>query len=113
MEKTLTQADLSQFTGTEKYYTHWTKSFVYTDGVKFMADKAGAHWLIDLIASYRRKEHFQAWELKVVDSKAVVTMKEDTDKPELVKQKIDYTDFPLGNITLYLIDGVLLLPSEY
>ncbi len=113
MSKTLVKEDLSQFTGTAKYYKHFTGSLVYTDGVKYLADKAGAHWLIDIVASYRRKEPFQVWELKVADQKGVVTMKEDTDKPELVKQKIPFTDFPLESITLYLIDGVLLLPSEY
>ncbi len=28
-------------------------------------------------------------------------------------QRIPYTDFPLPAIKLYLIDGVLMLPSEY
>lgn len=40
-------------------------------------------------------------------------MKEDTDEPILVKQKIGYTDFPEGILKMYLIDNVLLLPSEY
>jgi len=28
-------------------------------------------------------------------------------------EKIPYTDFPPGEVKLYLIDGVILLPSEY
>jgi len=47
------------------------------------------------------------------DKSAVVTMREDTGKKALVMQRIGYTDFPLKSIKLYLIDGVLLLPSEY
>jgi len=107
------QAGLNQCIGTTQYFIHWTKTLKYTDGIKFLADNAGAYWLIDAIASYQRKEPFQLWELKVNDSKAVLTMKEDTNEPVLVKQEITYTDFPLDEITLYLIDGILLLTSEY
>lgn len=112
--KTLTQKELDQFTGTEQYYPHGLTQLVFTDGVKYMAEAGGAFWLIDVVASYKRKEPFQIWELKVnPDKSCVVTMKEDTDKPILVKQKILHTDFPLDEIKLYAIDGVLLLPSEY
>jgi hypothetical protein len=112
--------NLEQFIGTEQWWKHWLPGLVYTDGVKYLAEQAGAHWLIDVVASYRRKEPFQIWELKVCPSPengtsraATVTMIEDTDQPELVRQEIPYTDFPLDYIKLYLIDGVLLLPSEY
>ena len=110
---TLTQSDLGQFIGTTQYFRHFL-GLKYTDGVQYMAQAGGAFWLIDVIASYRRKEPFQVWELKVKpDNSCVVTMREDTDQPTKVRQEILYTDFPLENITLYLIDGVLLLPSEY
>ena len=105
--------NLEQFTGSEHYYQHWTGFGVYTDGVKYLADKCRAHWLIDAILSYRRKEPFQIWELKVNDKKAVLTMKEDIGQPILVTQKIGFTDFPLESIKLYFIDSVLLLTSEY
>jgi len=108
-------SELNNFTGTEKYYKHWTGILVYTDGVQYLAKEGGAYWLIDAIASYRRREHFQLWELKVntETKEAVLTMREDSDTPVLVKQEIGFTDFPLSKIKLYLIDGVLLLPSEY
>ena len=110
-----TEQELSQFTGTEQYHRHFT-GLLFTDGVAYMAEQGGAFWLIDIVASYRRKEPFQIWELKVdksAEPMAVVTMKEDTGQPELVRQEIPYTDFPLAEITLYLIGGVLLLTSEY
>lgn len=44
---------------------------------------------------------------------AVLTMREDADRPPRVKQFIPYTDFPDGMLKMYLIDRVLLLPSEY
>ena len=114
----LTSALAQHNNGTNNYYKHWM-GIAYTDGVKEMAELAGAHWLIDAVASYRRKEPFQVWTLDVMlaennrHHKCVLTMKEDSDCPVLVTQKIEYTDFPIGTITLWLIDGVLILPSEY
>lgn len=46
------------------------------------------------------------------DNSAVLTCERDTDEP-MITQEIPFTDFPLAEITLYLCDGVLLLPSEY
>jgi len=109
--------ELNQFAGTEHYYKHWLGKIVFTDGVKYLADKADAYWLIDLIASYQptiKNVPFQVWVLKVnADKTAEATMHADADKPALIKQVIKYTTFPLNEIKLWLIDGVLILPSEY
>jgi len=112
------EEELEQFTGAMEYYRH-PLGIIFTDGVKYLADKAEAYWLIDAIASWQvekkvRNCPFQIWELKVnKDGTAILTMKEDTDEPELVKQKIPFTDFPLDYQKLYLVDRVLMLPSEY
>ena len=106
---------LEQFTGTEHYYRHWL-GFKYTDGIKYLADEAKCHWLLDAIGSYQPKHKnipFQLWILKVDKKKGILTMQEDSGKKFLVTQKIKYTDFPLDKIELYLIEGVLLLTSEY
>lgn len=116
--KKLEQQDLDQFTGTERYYLHWAKKVKFTDGVKYLAEKGGAFWLIDAIASYQdnfKKIHFQVWELTVNQTAhtGILTMKEDTNKPILVEQVLEFTDFPLSKVALWLIDGILILPSEY
>ena len=112
----LTQASLDQFTGTEAYH-RYLMGINLTDGVKYMADAAGAWWLIDAVCSYQPEHRgvgFQVWELNLNGKGgAVLTMKEDKDKPALVTQRISFTTFPLPSIKLYLIGGVLLLPSEY
>ena len=114
METKLNESELQQFTGTEQYFKHWTGRLLYTDGVKYMAERAGAYWLIDLVASYQ-SEHkgvwFQVWDLKAKDSQGVVTMAGESEV--LVKQELEYTDFPLESLRLFVVDGVLLLPSEY
>lgn len=116
MDKEELKAELNHFTGTEHYYKNFT-GLLYTDGVKFLAEAVGCYWLIDLVGSYQYKLKnigFQLWELKVnKDKTAVVTMKEDTNTPILVKQELQYTDFPLNEIELYCIGGILILPSEY
>ena len=53
--KTLTAADLRQFTGTEQWYRHGTvRDVLFTDGAKYVADQAGAYWLLDEIAFAQR-----------------------------------------------------------
>lgn len=110
------ESDLQQFCGTENYYRNFT-GLLYTDGVKYLADNAGAHWLIDLIGSYQPKLKnipFQLWSIdKRQDSSAGVYCQEDIGEPLLVKQEIEWTDFPLNEFKLYCVDNVLLLPSEY
>lgn len=112
--------------GTTSYTKHalWPK-LVMTDGIIWLREAADCYWLIDAIASYRRTEEFQVWELKKTGSSAVLTMKEDSGQPELVRQEIEYTDFPLDEIKFFVQLGgygtpekwtpamVLMLTNEY
>jgi hypothetical protein len=124
MEETLRNLNdrFSHFIGTENYYLHFSRGFLFTDGVKVVADQFKAYWLIDVIASYQiRKEVrlklFQIWTIASARGKANVEMQPDIDQPVLVKQQIPFTDFPEGKLIMYYIDDgsnrVLLLPSEY
>jgi len=74
MEKTLTKADLAQFTGSEVWYRHGlVREITFTDGAKYVVDIGGAYWLIDEIALAQRYEksvsgeEFQLWKLTVSD----------------------------------------------
>jgi hypothetical protein len=115
--------NMAHATGTDGYTRH-ISGILLTDGVTQLREDAECYWLIDAIGSYfpKHKEEFQLWELKVNDKKAVLTMKEDSDQPELVRQEIPYTDFPIEGVKFYLqygsIDGetpdyILMLTSEY
>ncbi len=108
--------ELQQFTGTERYYRNFT-GLLYTDGIQYLADKANSYWLIDLVGSYQYKYKnvpFQFWELnKNQDKSADITMKEDADQPNIIKQHIPYTDFPLNYFSFYCINNVMLLKTEY
>ena len=108
------QEGLAQCHCTEHYWKNSVLCFRYTDGIKFLWESCEAYWLLIAISSYNRKEPFQLWQLTVKENcSAVLTMREDTGQPFKVKQEIEFTDFPLQEISLYLIDGILLLPSEY
>lgn len=107
--------NLSNFHGTENYYTNPMYPFEYTDGIKYLAENGGAYWLLDAIASWQKEfnsSQIQFWMLIVnVDNSAVLTCERD-DEP-VITQQIPFTDFPISEVALWLCDGVLLLPSEY
>jgi hypothetical protein len=117
---------LDQFICTQNYYSNKNYPFLYTDGVKYLAEN-GAYWILDAIASWQSEliiksnqdlSRIQFWKLKVSpDSSAILICERDLDEI-VITQKILLTDFPLPEITLYLCDmrigqGVLILPSEY
>ena len=119
------QAQLAQFTGSETLTRHvLVPRVVMTEGVMFLAKAAGAYWLIDAIASYQCErrafaEAFQVWALKVdpAAQNGVLTMTNGNSPDPIVTESLDYTDFPLEVITLWLVDDsrhrVMMLPSEY
>ena len=46
------QRHLRQFTGSECWYRHnLNRNTIYTDGVQFFAENAGAYWFIDIVAT--------------------------------------------------------------
>jgi hypothetical protein len=112
---------LAQFTGTGVWYRHaLVKRITYTEGVKYVADQAGAYWLLDeiVVAQFGNQdvlnEPFQIWKLKVDQAahSAVLTV-EDGNYKELFRKKFEFTDFPADEITFWFTDDVILLPSEY
>ena len=116
----LTPQDLRQFTGTEHWYRHpLARHALYTDGIKYLADQAGAYWLIDIIALAQRAEKafqgqpFQVWTLKVEEDRSALLTATDGNGAGLYKQRLDFTDFPLPQIELWVEENVILLPSEH
>ncbi len=119
------RAQLAHFTGSETFTRHaLIPTVLMTEGVSFLADTAGAHWLTDAIASYvldqrAQRESFQAWHLAVdpTTRKAILTMTDGNSSKPIITQEFDYTDFPLDEIDLWLVASgstwVMMLPSEY
>lgn len=128
-QPTITPGELSQFTGTEHYYrvSPIHGNLVLTDGVKYLCERAQCYWLVDIVASYQYKltsEPFQVWTLGIdADEMRGSVRCEDGNGNILVRQELEYTDFPIETgITLFLEEGgigplgpvymVLMLTSE-
>lgn len=116
----LTANDLRQFTGTEQWYRHGlVRHVLFTDGAKYLADRADAYWLLDEIAFAQRgdkrvaAEAFQLWTLRVSADQSATLTCEDGNGHAVLTKRIPVTDFPLPTIRLYFTDNVILLPSEY
>ena len=115
--------ELPNFYGTENYFrlSPLFRTFVLTDGAKYLADAAGAWWLMDAIASHLgsyRDEGFVVAKLqRATATNGWVLRLEDGNDGLLADQLIEFSDFPLDEITLYVIQQddlrVILLPSEY
>jgi hypothetical protein len=116
----LTKADLHQFTGSEHWYRHGlNRNVVFTDGAKYVADHGGAYWLLDAIAITQRYEKavaaadFQVWKLTVKPDHSGTLVCEDGNGHVIYTQPLEFTDFPLPEITLWFADNTIFLPSEY
>jgi hypothetical protein len=113
------EAALNQFTGSTTLYKHWL-GLKYTDGIKYLAEETSCYWLLDAIFSHQTKNflsnqnlrEFQIWHLKVENNSGILICEWDTNQ-EVLRQEIEYTDFSLSHIKLYLIETILMLPSEY
>jgi hypothetical protein len=92
---------------------------LYTDGAKYVADEGGAYWLLDAIAicqRYEKKvaaEPFQVWKLTVREDRSATLVCEDGNDKVVYTQPIEFTDFPLPEITLWFANNVIYLPSEH
>lgn len=119
-DKKLTRAEiegsLGQFYGSETFLRYGNS--ITTEGVKFIADSCEAYWLLDIINSIQhlpkiRQEAFQVFKLIVHPDKSAVLDVTDGNKHIIYRQVIEYTDFPLEEITLWRVNGTVMLVSEY
>lgn len=120
MALTLTADDLVGMNGSENLHRDRLSGLHYTDGVRTVAEKGGAYWLLgEIFGQVRfhpkaRREPFQVWTLKRNKrGGASLTMTNGHEGcPPLVRRPIPFTDFPLDTITLYFENDILMLPAE-
>ena len=115
--------ELRNFYGTEAYY-RTNPGLLATDGVKFLADNAHCYWLLDMVWSYLpvlRKSHDTFFVVRYAGTPGESGLFSITDdipaNQTYATQTVEYTDFPLDEIVLYLSateeEFVLMLRSEY
>ncbi len=114
------QNELMGFFGTFTYHPHRIGNLKInlTDGCEYLREEARAFWLFDAILSHQtstkvRREQFQVWKLKKQPDDNWLLSCEDGNKNIVTEQKIEFSDFPLDEIIIWLVDGVAMLPTEY
>lgn len=123
MEAFMIKRALKEFRGTSRYHKHLfpgKPAILITDGCNYIREVCQAYWLFDAILIYQqdpvlRNINFQIWELQQ-DKKDLswsLSCKADGNLPELIHQRIEFSDFPLERIKIWVIDRIALLPSEY
>jgi len=118
--KTFSRAELRNYTGTENWYRHQVaRQVLYTDGVRYVAESAGAYWLIDEIALAQvwvpavAAEEFQHWTLAVASNNTATLVCDNGNDNVVFTKKIEYTDFPAEGVNLYVANNTIMVPSEY
>lgn len=119
MEASELRAALQRFTGTTAYHVHWS-GMRFTDGTQFLAETTRCYWLLDIIASWQPAAlndawlcEFQLWELFVKPDRTATIVCSRDSEDEAFRQGIEYTDFPLEYVKLYVEGGIVLLPEEH
>lgn len=118
----LSKPNLAQFTGSETLYQiALFNRTLATEGAKFVADTAGAWWLLDTIVSYQfnptvKKHTFQVWTITVWEDRTATLEAQDGNGNLIISHEVKNTDFPVPEMTFwYDRRGIptIMLPSEY
>lgn len=119
------KTELFQYHCSEQYFLHpFYTGVTYTEGVKALAEKAEAYWLLDYLFSYKTVvensgDRFFPVFLEKTNDGGMIIQIGDSENPIQHKDKIPFTDFPLDNFKLFWaynggsLGWTLLLPSEY
>jgi hypothetical protein len=82
-------------------------------------EAGGAYWLLDEIAiiqPYDKRvaaEEFQVWKLVVRPDRTATLTCEDGNGNVVFTKELEYTDFPLDEVTLWFANNTIYLPSEH
>lgn len=118
------KTELQQFSGTIDFHRHsFFSHSTYTDGIQHLCEQANSYWLLDVIFSYlpdiiKDKDYFYVITLKKSEGNSFVFKIENEVTKLSIRQEIEYSDFPLDEITLYLayngeqLGYTVMLPSE-
>ena len=111
---------LSNFTGSETVYRHnLNRNILYTEGVQYFAQHAGggAYWLLDILATepeiLKQQREFASITLTVNDNTHADIVVTDGNDKTVFQRHIGFTTCPQGAWKFFMINGTILLPSEY
>jgi hypothetical protein len=119
LKQDLELKSLDNYYGSEHYYN--VLGFNVTDGINYIMQNGYSWFVTDSLAvvmseskvlKYLIDENFLTIKLLLKDNKKAVMIITDGNDNILYTQKYEYTDAK-RELTLYFIDNVLLLNSEY
>ncbi len=120
MEKELNpielRENLARFSGTEHIYRECIGDFLYTDGIKYMAEQCGAYWLLTDAGTRSKALMERSPFVKIVitcDEERAMVEYTDGNGGTLHENHYLCPNFPLQVLTMYFMDNTLLLPGEY
>jgi len=122
--------DLSGFYGSADKYVHslpMTPDLLLTEGVKYFAEKAGAYWFMDIVATefvpkLSEEDYIIFIQVTVDSDNSAVIIGSDGDKgdgPKILHTRtIEYTDLPANSTFNFILmvgyeGNTLMLSSEY
>ena len=112
--------NLEQFIGTMQYFKLGFTPIVATEGVKYFADTCECYWLLDIITYGLYRLHqglgYLFIDIEVNKRHTVhITVRQDEGMPIVFekKQRDLCKIIPVGTYRIWLMNNVLLLPSEY
>lgn len=121
--------EFSQFVGTDSYhkFSALFPKYLLTDGVHHIVNKLGLNWFIDTILSYQiykkvKADYLQNWKLIRItageDAGKWYVVLYDRNNIPILNQVFDTVCLTDGyeenfdSFTVYLVDNIVLLPSE-
>ena len=116
-------SELNNFYGSMAYYkANIFSNIVITEGVRYFCDICECYWLLDEAIIYALRELSKKYSFLIVEFKVTnkrgttyIEVKEDSNTELLFKRRTKdlLNKIPIGEYKFYLIDNVMLLPSEY
>ncbi|MCP4158757.1 MAG: hypothetical protein GY760_01675 [Deltaproteobacteria bacterium] len=115
---------LQHFNGSEMFYKIPLIGTRFTDGLKYLANKAECFWLITdasvIAKSLSNRSHFITIDFKRLSGKE----REEEQCEAIIKysdgngniyemHRYNITDFPLDELRLFFVNNTLMLPGEY
>lgn len=105
---------LQGYYGTERYYRLTITPILATDGVHAFAEEGNAYWAVSdmCIQALSLKAPFLSITITSTGKRLDIVYTDGNDNI-LKKKHYAHTDLEKGTYRFYIVDGVILLPSEY
>ncbi|PZD70629.1 hypothetical protein C1752_10479 [Acaryochloris thomasi RCC1774] len=112
---------LRQFQPSPTRHRHFT-GLLYTDGILYTIEKLEIEWLVLAISSHQKGtsiteskelQQFQCWKFHNGSTPVLFCYRDRLNTSPEFGRQVRATAFPLPELELFVVEGCLMLPSEY